>query len=201
MTNRGKSRREGGEEGSRPLLFITYSSEPSSSNLSVVVAYPFCYGTITSLFYFSLFFPSHYPLQPTIRHYRDLPDSPGHVAVRSKNQEPREEPKQSKPKGTRSVTCWYPPLPFALLQYTSHSTPKAHFSSYPTSTPLLPSLGTPPTPRTHIQLQTIKVKHLKVSKHGRGPFPPSSYLKHPSVPFSLPLPPLSSIPAFTPPPS
>jgi hypothetical protein len=131
MTNRGKCRREGGEEGSRPLLFITYSSEPSSSNLSVVVAYPFCYGTITSLFYFSLFFPSHYPLQPTIRHYRDLPDSPGHVAVRSKNQEPREEPKQSKPKGTRSVTCWYPPLPFALYSTLHTLRPKPILAHIP----------------------------------------------------------------------
>ena len=143
MGKRGEGAAEGDKVSSRPLLLFTDSSQPTAHYRSSC-SLPLCYGTLASLFYFSLFFPL---LQfATIHIY---PTRRATSPQEAKNQEPREEPKQSKPKGTRSVTCCYPPPSLCPIQYTSHSTPKAHFSSYPTSTPLLPSLEHRPHPHPH----------------------------------------------------
>jgi hypothetical protein len=124
----------------------------------VVVAYPFATALAPR---FSTF--PYFPTLPTVRHNLHLPDSPGHVAVRSTRREAQsEEPKQSKPKGTRSVTCWYPPLPFALYSILHTLRPKPILAHIPHRLlclhPFHPlhTAPTPPRPRTKIQLQSSR---------------------------------------------
>jgi hypothetical protein len=114
-----------GERGSRPCCHPPRVQLTAHTPLTVVVvAYPL-------LRHLHLAFPL-FLIFPTVRHNLDLPDSPGHVAVRSTRREAqREEPKQSKPKGTRSVTCWYPPLPFALYSTLHTLRPKPILAHIP----------------------------------------------------------------------
>jgi len=195
MGKRGEGAAEGDKVSSRPLLLFTDSSQPTAHYRSSC-SLPLCYGTLASLFYFSLF--SHSCNSP-LSTFTRLAGPRRRKKPRTKSQE-RNQSKASR-KGPVQLPVAILPLPFALYSTLHTLRPKPILAHIPHRLLCFHPLNTAHT-RTHIQLQTIKVKHLKVSKHGRGPSPPQpTYLKHPSVSFSLPLPLLSSLPAFTPPPS